>query len=66
MVETENFHKLRLQSCPLPPTLGTENLSDQWPKPLVKVTSKLFMDPTNAFASDPNVWLLTHFWCENA
>ena len=63
MVKTEKFLKV-----------GTENLYTphfQKAKPeqpklwqTVRVTSKLFMDPTNVIPSDPQVWLLALKWCK--
>ena len=64
IVKTKNFNKLGPKLCtPLPPPIfGRGNLSNPrlWHK--VRVTSKLFMDPTNVIASDPQLWLLLAFF----
>ena len=69
MVQTENFYKLRPKICTKsphpPPTFERQIPSNLRSWHMVRVTSKLLMDPTNAIASDPQVWLLPLIWCKN-
>ena len=61
MFKTEKYYKLGPKIC-TPPILGRQNPSNPRLWQTVRVTSKLFMDPTNIIASDPQVWLLALKW----
>ena len=63
MVKTENFYNLGPKFC-TPPIFGRENLSNPRLWHMVRVTSKLLMDPTDVIAADPEVWLLALIWCK--
>ena len=54
----QNFYKLGPKICTPPPILGREKLSKPRLYHTVRVISKLFMNPTNIMASNPQVWLL--------
>ena len=63
MVKTENFYKLGPKICTSPIFLR-QKPSEPRLRHMVRVTSKLLMDPTNGIASDPQVWLLAPIWCK--
>ena len=69
MVETEKFYKLGPKIC-TPPDFVNEKpeqhevMADDYLYATLRVTSTLLMIPTNAIASDPQVWLLALIWCK--
>ena len=65
MVETENFYKLGPKICTPPtPIFWREILSNPRLRNMVRVISKLVMDPSNVNTSDPQLWLLALICCK--
>ena len=58
IVKTENF-KDWVRRFVHPPILGIESLSNR-----LRASSKLFMEPWNVIAPNPQMWLLALLWCK--